>query len=53
MVSDKILSIDQYGFYGEGRHCEPMNMCGSQRILRRLALRTLLRSLPVANPTVR
>ena len=22
----KILSIDQYGFYGEGRHCEPVNM---------------------------
>lgn len=22
----KILSIDQYGFFGEGRHCEPVNM---------------------------
>ncbi len=22
----KILSIDQYGFYGEGLHCDPMNM---------------------------
>jgi hypothetical protein len=22
----KILSIDEYGFYGEGRHCEPMNV---------------------------
>jgi hypothetical protein len=22
----KILSIEQYGFYGEGRHCEPVNL---------------------------
>jgi hypothetical protein len=22
----KILSIDQYSFFGEGRHCEPVNM---------------------------
>ena len=22
----KILSIDQYGFFGEGRHCEPVSM---------------------------
>jgi hypothetical protein len=22
----KILSINQYGFYGEGKHCEPVNM---------------------------
>jgi hypothetical protein len=22
----KILSIEQYGFFGEGRHCEPVNM---------------------------
>jgi hypothetical protein len=22
----KILSIDQYGFFGEGQHCEPVNM---------------------------
>ena len=48
----KILSIDQYGFYCEGRHCEPVNM----RLTKDTApssTRTRLWSLPVVNQTVR